>query len=607
MNLKLLKLSPSFCQPAVRRGADRSPSRWIVSFLSLLAGLLLLAPSAEARSEGLNELALLPVQDNGRIKPFETFARESLHLIYGRENYRSPGRDGQESVRRVAMEVVPTWMMAGDFWDQQPIVEVKLKALKDALGLEATRDHYTPFELFKNPRLQLVFQELAVYRESKKKLDPYNQAASRLESQLGVYQGIKDATWLRVLPPTPEVVAEHAEKAKEGLVIPDAWTPVASLEGDLKEKFAKILSSYVQALPNREGVVDAQGSANLKDAVLDFKKAAHAVNADLYPSLNEGFYGPMRAEVHYETFHPFMWAWIIYLLSALAMTVAWNAKSAGVIAKFYSVSWALAGVAFLIHTYGFGLRTYLTGRPPVSNMYETVVWVSWGTILFAMYFEWKYRSRYMLLAGALVAVFCNIVSDLSTHILDGTLQPLEPVLRSNLWLIVHVLTITISYSAFFLAWALANFGLTMVFRGDSYSSPRVRDLVQACYRSLQIGVVLLAAGTILGGVWADYSWGRFWGWDPKETWALIALLGYLAILHARLVGLIRERGMLVGSIVAFNLVIMAWYGVNFVLGAGLHSYGFGAGGVEYVTAFVLLNLAYVGVVEYVLRDRKASE
>ena len=103
----------------------------------------------------------------------------------------------------------------------------------------------------------------------------------------------------------------------------------------------------------------------------------------------------------------------------------------------------------------------------------------------------------------------------------------------------------------------------------------------------------MAAGTILGGVWADYSWGRFWGWDPKETWAFIALMGYLAILHARLTGVLKDIGTLAGAVVAFSLVIMAWYGVNFVLGAGLHSYGFGAGGSEYVYAFVGAHLIFV--------------
>jgi ABC-type transport system involved in cytochrome c biogenesis permease subunit len=227
-------------------------------------------------------------------------------------------------------------------------------------------------------------------------------------------------------------------------------------------------------------------------------------------------------------------------------------------------------------------------------MYESVIWVAWGTMLFAFFFEAKQRARFILMAGAIVATFCNIVADKVPHILDSSLQPLEPVLRSNLWLTVHVLTITISYSAFFLAWAIGNMGLAYAVRGETMTNPRVESMAVAIYRCMQVGVVLLAAGIILGGVWADYSWGRFWGWDPKETWALIALLGYIAILHARLTGWVRNLGMLVWSVIAFNLVIMAWYGVNYVLGAGLHSYGFGAGGVEYVSAFVLADLAYVG-------------
>ena len=98
---------------------------------------------------------------------------------------------------------------------------------------------------------------------------------------------------------------------------------------------------------------------------------------------------------------------------------------------------------------------------------------------------------------------------------------------------------------------------------------QIQNGTRSIYRSIQIGVVLLAAGIILGGVWADYSWGRFWGWDPKETWALIALLGYIAILHGRLVGWIQPFALAAWSVIAFGLVIMAWYGVNFVLGAGL--------------------------------------
>ena len=160
---------------------------------------------------------------------------------------------------------------------------------------------------------------------------------------------------------------------------------------------------------------------------------------------------------------------------------------------------------------------------------------------------------------------------------------------------MYVLTITISYAAFFLAFALGDLGLFYILKEKSPSPEKIRAIVLAIYRAMQIGVAFLAPGIILGGVWADYSWGRFWGWDPKETWALIALLGYLAVLHAKIGGIIKEFGMIITAVVSFSLVIMAWYGVNFVLGAGLHSYGFGAGGVEYVAAFIGVHFILVAV------------
>jgi cytochrome c-type biogenesis protein CcsB len=315
-----------------------------------------------------------------------------------------------------------------------------------------------------------------------------------------------------------------------------------------------------------------------------FTQSAAANNPAAYPTESR-----MATEVHYNSLAPFMWAWILYALSMVLMFFALIFKKE----PFKYAAWASTAVAFALHTYGFGLRVYLTERPPVSNMYETVVWVAWGTIVFTSWLSLIKKKGYLLLAGNMVATLAMIVADRAPLILDGTLQPLEPVLRSNLWLIIHVLTINLSYAAFLLALGVANVGLFYIVRGEKVDSPLIRDFVDSCYKILQVGVVLLAAGTILGGVWADYSWGRFWGWDPKETWALITLLGYLALLHGRLAGLVKNFGMLAGSVIAFNLVLMAWYGVNFVLGAGLHSYGFGAGGIEYVAGFVGIQFLYV--------------
>ena len=528
----------------------------------------------ERETDALKSLAVL---EGGRVKPFDTFARETLRLLYGKESF-----DGKPAV-----EVVMTWLIAPQVWDEKLLVEIRHAGLKNALQIDPSRTHFSPSELFRNDRFSLVLQELRAKAATKEKLNPYYQAAQRLENQLGQYQVFKSGSGLHVLPPPAGQ---------------DGWKTVISLDGEPRDQFARVTSSFVHALlkssPEAASLEVPAGASSipLAQAVQEFQASARKINPAIY-----GDPGVLAVEIYYNWLHPFRISWLVYLCAVILMALAWQSGRP----VFSELGWAAAVVAFLIHIYGFGLRMYLTGRPPVSNIYETVVWVAFGAVLFAMIFEFLHRRKFILLAGAAVAVLCLIVADIAPTILDKSLQPLEPVLRSNLWLTIHVLMITISYSAFFLGWGLGVVGLGMILKGDSATSRRVREVSESLYRALQVGVVLLAAGTILGGVWADYSWGRFWGWDPKETWALIALLGYLALLHARLVGWAQNFGMLAGAVVAFSLVIMSWYGVNFVLGAGLHTYGFGAGGIQYVSAFVAGSLLYVGYVSYVHKFGKA--
>jgi cytochrome c-type biogenesis protein CcsB len=554
-------------------------------------------PAVYAADDPTDALRYLPVQDAGRTKPFDSFARETLQLIYGSQSYKTTKDDQTET--RPATQIIMTWMLVPQFWDTQKIVEITHRGLKESLRFDLDQRLFSPEEIFGNERLGLVIQELQSFRVTKDKLSPYFQAVQRLENQLGMYQALKSGKALRIVPPKPEAAAQAAAQMGE----PERWLTVSELDGPMRDKFAMLTRSFIQALPQTAGKEarpqEAGGAAlPLKEAVEAFKVAAKAENPALYPSEKD-----ISIEVHYKAMHPFMIAWIIYLCAAILLGVAWQTDRK----LFYRLGWTAAICAFLIHTYGFGLRVYLTGRPPVSNMYESVVWVSWGAVVFSAIFEFLNRRKFILLAGSVVGILCLVVADIAPSVLDKSLQPLEPVLRSNLWLTVHVLTITLSYSAFFLAWCLGNIGLVFIIRGDKPTVERVRVLSQSVYRAIQVGVVLLAAGTILGGVWADYSWGRFWGWDPKETWALIALLGYLAMLHGRLVGWVQNFGMMIWAIIAFNLVIMAWYGVNYVLGAGLHTYGFGAGGVQYVGAFVALDLIYVGYALYIYMNRHGAK
>jgi len=177
-------------------------------------------------------------------------------------------------------------------------------------------------------------------------------------------------------------------------------------------------------------------------------------------------------------------------------------------------------------------------------------------------------------------------------------SPLQPVLRDNFWLTIHVLTIVSSYAAGALAWGLGILSLGHYLlgryrddgRGGRLAPEACTSLAGFIYKAMQVAVLLLAAGTILGGLWADVSWGRFWGWDPKEVWALVSLLAYLVVLHGRYAGWIGNFGLAAGSVLGAAVIGMSWYGVNFLLGAGLHSYGFGQGGQTEFFTFLGANL-----------------
>jgi cytochrome c-type biogenesis protein CcsB len=315
-----------------------------------------------------------------------------------------------------------------------------------------------------------------------------------------------------------------------------------------------------------------------------------AIARNNHPESTASSYPPewlLKTEAVYLQVHPWRWAWICYAACAivLGLTLNWQRNLGAV------VGYSLGGAGFLFQIYGFISRMIIAGRPPVTNMYESIIWVSFGAVLFALIMEAIYRSRYFLLAATPFAVAALIFTDLQPTLFDPSIHPLVAVLNNNFWLSIHVLTITLSYGAFALALGM---GHVTIFKSLSGATAREMSVLYTYnYRTMQIGVLLIATGTILGGVWANYSWGRFWDWDPKETWALITLLSYLVILHGRLAGWWGGFGLAIGSVLCFQSVVMAWYGVNFVLGTGLHSYGFGTGGLPYAAAFVLCEVSLV--------------
>jgi ABC-type transport system involved in cytochrome c biogenesis permease subunit len=482
----------------------------------------------------------------------------------------------------------------------------------------------------------------------------------------------------------------------------DAGYPEAEVQAFLNAYHA--LAQAESSSPGRVSGEPALGFLNAARAL------GEAVNPTKYPTTEA-----INRETHFNSMNPF-WeapyaygAAVLLLLLGLGFTSLAPKPSLPAVfgATLSRIGVAALAVGIGLEMYGFYLRVRISGWAPVTNMYETVIWVAMIAAVLSFIFEMIYRRAFFALAGSAVALLGTITAA-NVPLLDPSIKSLQPVLRSNLWLTIHVLTEVSSYAAFGLAWALgmitSAFYLTATYRrsprwielalillvgvpvlavgwiglaacsgmlgpkwsigglgGYSSSQPAigsdnlyymfavlallgesltlagllalageginrlmlrkqrvdestadsgsttpvpsntrtqamqrtaaiVKPLSNFVYRTMQVGVLLIAAGTILGGVWADYSWGRFWGWDPKEVWALITLLVYLIPLHGRFAGWVNTFGLTIFSVVCFLSVVMAWYGVNFVLGVGLHSYGFVEGGSQGIMAAIIMGV-----------------
>jgi ABC-type transport system involved in cytochrome c biogenesis permease subunit len=265
---------------------------------------------------------------------------------------------------------------------------------------------------------------------------------------------------------------------------------------------------------------------------------------------------------------------IIYLC---AFVLAWGALLTFTLAPNLSESlrrsaFYLVILAGLVHTFGLVFRMVLEGRPPVTNLYSSAIFIGWGAMVLGLGLERIYRVG----IGSVVASLAGFITLMIAHNLalgGDTMEMLRAVLDTNFWLAVHVVTVTLGYSATFLAGFLA---IVYVLRG--FFTRAVGPALEQSLDRMVYGIICFATlfsfvGTVTGGIWADQSWGRFWGWDPKENGALIIVLWNALILHARWDGMVQERGLMNMAMVGNIVTAWSWFGVN-MLGVGLHSYGF---------------------------------
>ncbi|MBI2838590.1 MAG: cytochrome c biogenesis protein CcsA [Acidobacteria bacterium] len=273
-------------------------------------------------------------------------------------------------------------------------------------------------------------------------------------------------------------------------------------------------------------------------------------------------------EVTYNAVRPTRIAWIVLSAALLFSILAWSRGSR--ILDGISLAGLIAG--FGVMTWGIGTRWIIADRIPAANMFESLLFLAWGVGLFAAVAVAFMRNRLVVLNANAMAALTMALTDLLP--IDGFIHPVAPVLAGTPWLAIHVPIIMVSYSVLALGVVVAHMQI-----GFTIFAPKRDDLIlrmnDLLYWYMHVGSILLIAGILTGSIWAASSWGRYWGWDPKEVWSLVAFLAYVAILHARWDRMIGPFGVAAISILAFQTILMTYLGVNFVLTSGMHSYGFG--------------------------------
>jgi cytochrome c-type biogenesis protein CcsB len=492
---------------------------------------LSIAVPALAKSD-LDPLRTLPVQEGGRVKPFDTWAREMLVDTYGKSSWEG------NSATAVAMSM----MVDGEAWKQKPIVKIEHLALKRKFSFDAGRKYFTFDEVVGNAAFLSWVEEL---RQSGR-----DDFSSMEKAGLDVYGRLAliDSVTRRIVPHVVPGVRDADQP----------WMSMGDLDqmqgapfvADLVQKWSAVQSTALAGGPALASAVNAWTSAISGNAgwkLVDVKRN--------------------RLEALYNSVAPFRKAWAIYVLSFTVFMVGWLTGKR--VLGFAGM--VLLWVAFFAHTLGLLARQYLAGRPPISNLYEALTFVVWGVVFFSILFEMGHRRR---VHGTIAAVLGSIGLVLAETLpIERHLNPLVAVLRSY-WLQYHVTTILLSYSALTMAAGLAHFHLFAEWFAP-HRTELIRKTQQLLYTAMKMGVTFLATGIILGAVWASESWGRYWGWDPKETWSLITLMGYLAVLHGRFAGWLTPYGTAVANVACWGLVLFTFYGVNYFL-VGLHSYA-GAG------------------------------
>ncbi len=590
---------------------------WII----LAIALLWIASNSRLPKNIPGELDLvtfgkIPVLSDGRIKPLDTVGRNALLIIHGKQSLKLNDGRSIDSTRWLA-DVLFNAPVA----DQYPSFVINNPEVLGLFGWEQnTRKYFSYTEL--NPFIEKIDgQGEKVEGVESAKRTPYQTAVYNLRNSLMLYQRLKNSirpesaqdftgeieAYLKAIPGGLEAIKKQQKGEKISQKELDAFAQFTGRYREMAE-----MAYLLPVPPDSTGAsrhdewlsIGASLMGALATDSIPPVTKAYALISDAYHEGNVTLFNQQMNDLSswmvtheprptsrsafeyvFNQLAPFYQAMGLYVLAFLLVCCSWLFGNRSLnTAAFYVLLLALA-----VHTFGLGSRMYLQGRPPVTNLYSSAIFIGWGTVIIGLILERIFRDG----VGSACAAVIGFITLIIAHHLAGsgdTLEMLQAVLDTNIWLATHVVCITIGYSAMYFAGTLAAI---YVVRGVLTPSLK-RESAQALYR-MTYGVICFATlfsfvGTVLGGIWADQSWGRFWGWDPKENGALLIVLWCALILHARLGGYIRERGVMVMALFGNVITSFSWFGVN-MLGVGLHSYGFMNKALPWLIGFMLSQLA----------------
>jgi ABC-type transport system involved in cytochrome c biogenesis permease subunit len=516
----------------------------------------------------LKQFAGLPVSSGGRVKPIDSAARANLMRFSGKQRLsEAAGLSSAEEGEQPAVKWLLNVLSRPNEARQLPVFRVDHPDLLGMLGVKPGERKYFSFSELRVHGSTLQRQARQASELDASNRDPYQRAVVRVFSHMNRYMALSRLKEPYIVPPrSPNEAWQQFMQAHQ-------QAPGAAGGGSEADRAVRAYSSILMAW--RE-----QNPSKFNATVADYRS--------YLDNLIPGEMRRARVELFFNQLQPFYRATVLYVGIFVLGCLSWLVCPAPL---RRAAVW-LAVLTVMLHTLGLATRVYLQGRPPVTNLYSSAVFIGWGCVLLGLALEWAYRNALGIVTAAVIGCATLIVAH---NLASGdTMEMMQAVLDTNFWLATHVIAITIGYSATFFADLL---GIIFICRGvltRTLTPQQRQEMGRMIYGVVCFALLFSFVGTVLGGIWADQSWGRFWGWDPKENGAALIVLMNALILHARWGGLVRERGVAVLAIGGNIVTSWSWFGTN-LLGVGLHSYGFMDSGVFWLGLFVFSQFVFIAM------------